>query len=62
MWDKCHLVDLEKCPQPFKRKGNKVKQHCDVVIDACLPFVNLVDDYWYIHYVGINAQKVEKCP
>ena len=37
-------VDLEKCPQPIKRKGNKVKQHCDVVIDSCLPFMNLLDD------------------
>ena len=44
------------------RKENKVKHHCDVVIYACLPFMNLLDDYWYIHYAGRNAQKVEKSP
>ena len=26
------------------KEGNKVKHYCDVVIDACLPFMNLLDD------------------
>ena len=29
-----------------KEMANKVNQHCDVIIDACLPlpFMNLLDD------------------
>ena len=30
-----------------------MKQHCDVVIDACLSFMNLLDDHWYSQYAGM---------
>ena len=37
-----------------------MKQHCVVVINACLPFMNLLDVCWYINYASVSNKQKNK--